>query len=142
MEGSSAATTSRCTGTRCGRRPQGTDTVSGTLGSLMALDFGRSDAERENIARDPDPHAHQPAVGGAAVPACRCLSVAFALLHCVLQEFAIDFWGVVTCVLMLSISRAVLHHRRPVPVLGACFTWCRSRSFESAGTRCAFSSCR
>ena len=74
--------------------------------SLMALDFGRSDA---NSATDIG-HEIKTRMGVSlqlAVPlfVLQVLaSVAFALLLVFFKNSAIDFWGVVTCVLMLSIS--------------------------------------
>ena len=74
--------------------------------SLMALDFGRSDA---NSATDIG-HEIKTRMGVSlqlAVPlfVLQVLaSVAFALLLVFFRNSAIDFWGVVTCVLMLSIS--------------------------------------
>lgn len=74
--------------------------------SLMVLDFGRSDAKSATDI------GHEIKTRMAvslqlAVPLFLLqvvVSVAFALLLVFFKNSAIDFWGVVTCVLMLSIS--------------------------------------
>jgi peptide/nickel transport system permease protein len=74
--------------------------------SLLALDFGRSDA---TSATDIG-HEIRTRMGVSlqlAVPLFLLqivVSVGFALLLVFFKHSAIDFWGVVTCVLMLSIS--------------------------------------
>jgi peptide/nickel transport system permease protein len=74
--------------------------------SLLALDFGRSDA---TSATDIG-HEIRTRMGVSlqlAVPLFMLqivVSVGFALLLVFFKHSAIDFWGVVTCVLMLSIS--------------------------------------
>jgi peptide/nickel transport system permease protein len=74
--------------------------------SLMLLDFGRSDARQAvNIG-----HEVKTRMGVSlqlAVPLFILqviVSVSFALLLVFFRNSAIDFWGVVLCVLMLSIS--------------------------------------
>jgi peptide/nickel transport system permease protein len=74
--------------------------------SLMLLDFGRSDARQAvNIG-----HEVKTRMGVSlqlALPLFILqviISVAFALLLVFFRNSAVDFWGVVLCVLMLSIS--------------------------------------
>ena len=43
-----------------------------------------------------------------------CSTSRFALAMAFFRATYLDFWGVVLCVVMMSISGAVLHHRRPV----------------------------
>ena len=43
------------------------------------------------------------------------VNITFALLMAFFRATYLDFWGVVLCVAMMSISGAVLHHRRAVP---------------------------
>jgi len=74
--------------------------------TLLALDFGRSDAK---AATDIGHEIKNRMVISLqlAVPLFVLqivVSVAFALLLVFFKHSAIDFWGVVTCVLMLSIS--------------------------------------
>ncbi len=74
--------------------------------SLMALDFGRSDSK---TATDIGHEIKTRMLISLqlAVPLFLLqivVSVAFALLLVFFRHSAIDFWGVVTCVLMLSIS--------------------------------------
>jgi len=86
---------------------QATDTVFWDRSvSLLALDFGRSDAK---AATDIGHEIKTRMVISLqlAVPLFVLqivVSVAFALLLVFFKNSAIDFWGVVTCVLMLSIS--------------------------------------
>ena len=74
--------------------------------SLMALDFGRSDSKSATDIG----HEIKTRMGVSlqlAVPLFLLqivVSVAFALLLVFFKNSPIDFWGVVTCVLMLSIS--------------------------------------
>jgi peptide/nickel transport system permease protein len=74
--------------------------------SLFALDFGRSDSKSATDIG----HEIKTRMGISlqlAVPLFLLqvvVSVAFALLLVFFRHSAIDFWGVVTCVLMLSIS--------------------------------------
>jgi peptide/nickel transport system permease protein len=74
--------------------------------SLMALDFGRSDSKSATDIG----HEIKTRMGVSlqlAVPLFLLqivASVAFALLLVFFKNSAIDFWGVVACVLMLSIS--------------------------------------
>ena len=74
--------------------------------SLFALDFGRSDAKNATDIG----HEIQTRMGVSlqlAVPLFVLqviVSVAFALLLVFFKHSPIDFWGVVACVLMLSIS--------------------------------------
>jgi peptide/nickel transport system permease protein len=74
--------------------------------SLLALDFGRSDSKSATDIG----HEIKTRMGISlqlAVPLFLLqivFSVAFALLLVFFKHSAIDFWGVVTCVLMLSIS--------------------------------------
>ena len=74
--------------------------------SLMALDFGRSDAKSATDIGHEIKHRMIISLQ-LAVPLFLLqivVSVAFALLLVFFKNSAIDFWGVVTCVLMLSIS--------------------------------------
>jgi peptide/nickel transport system permease protein len=86
---------------------QATDTVFWDRSvTLLALDFGRSDAK---AATDIGHEIKNRMVISLqlAVPLFVLqivVSVAFALLLVFFKNSAIDFWGVVTCVLMLSIS--------------------------------------
>jgi len=74
--------------------------------SLLVLDFGRSDSQSATDIG----HDIRTRMGVSlqlAVPLFVLqviVSVAFALLLVFFRNSAIDFWGVVTCVLMLSIS--------------------------------------
>jgi peptide/nickel transport system permease protein len=74
--------------------------------SLLVLDFGRSDSKSATDIG----HEIKTRMGISlqlAVPLFLLqvvVSVAFALLLVFFKNSAIDFWGVVTCVLMLSIS--------------------------------------
>jgi len=74
--------------------------------SLFALDFGRSDSKSAtNIGHEIK--TRMVISLQLAVPLFLLqviVSVAFALLLVFFKNSAIDFWGVVTCVLMLSIS--------------------------------------
>ncbi len=74
--------------------------------SLMALDFGRSDSKTAtDIGHEIKTRmliSLQLAVPLFVLQVV--VSVAFALLLVFFRHSAIDFWGVVTCVLMLSIS--------------------------------------
>ncbi|MES1162678.1 MAG: ABC transporter permease [Rhizobacter sp.] len=92
-------------------KEQGADKLTKTIVwersvSLMVLDFGRSDARQAvNIG-----HEVKVRMGVSlqlAVPLFILqviVSVAFALLLVFFRNSRIDFWGVVLCVLMLSIS--------------------------------------
>ena len=74
--------------------------------SLMALDFGRSDAKSATDIGH-EIKTRMMISLQLAVPLFLLqivVSVAFALLLVFFKNSAIDFWGVVTCVLMLSIS--------------------------------------
>ena len=85
--------------------------------------------------RPRDPHAH---VAEPRARASRCSSSGWRSTspsRCCMAFFRatyLDFWGVVLCVAMMSISHAVLHHRRPVPDLASSGTWCRSRATTAA----------
>jgi peptide/nickel transport system permease protein len=86
---------------------QATDTVFWDRSvSLFALDFGRSDSKSATDIG----HEIRTRMGVSlqlAVPLFLLqvvVSVAFALLLVFFKHSAIDFWGVVACVLMLSIS--------------------------------------
>ena len=74
--------------------------------SLMALDFGRSDSKSATDIGH-EIKTRMLISLQLAVPLFLLqifVSVAFALLLVFFRHSAIDFWGVVTCVLMLSIS--------------------------------------
>ena len=88
-------------------RHKATDTVFWDRSvSLMALDFGRSDSKSATDIG----HEIKTRMGVSlqlAVPLFLLqivVSVAFALLLVFFKNSRIDFWGVVACVLMLSIS--------------------------------------
>ncbi len=86
---------------------QATDTVFWDRSvSLMALDFGRSDSSSATDIGHEIGHRMLISLQ-LAVPIFVLqivVSVAFALLLVFFKHSPIDFWGVVTCVLMLSIS--------------------------------------
>ena len=87
--------------------------------SLFALDFGRSDAESAgDIGHEVSTRMWVSLQLALPLFILQVIaSTAFALLLVLFRHSRLDFWGVVLCVVMLSISQPVLHHRRPVPLL-------------------------
>ena len=75
--------------------------------SLFALDFGRSDRRAAVDIGHEIKHAHVARACSSRVPLFLLqviVSMAFALLLVFFRHSRIDFWGVVLCVVMLSIS--------------------------------------
>jgi peptide/nickel transport system permease protein len=107
--------------------------------SLFALDFGRSDSGR-SVDIGHEIKTRMWVSLQLALPLFLLqliVSVAFSLLLVFFRHSRIDFWGVVLCVLMLSISSLFYI------IVGQFFfsrvlRWCRSRATRRGSTRCSF----
>ena len=71
---------------------------------LLAMEFGASDGGRDIGREIRIAHGAQPGAGRAHLPAGLFVSIAFSLMLVYFRATRLDFWGVVLCVILLSIS--------------------------------------
>ncbi len=93
-----------------------TDTIFFTKSARMFVgDFGRAEDGRDIAREITSRMGPSLAIALPTFILGLFVTVSFALLLAFFRATPLDFWGVVLCVAMMSISGPVLHHRRAVP---------------------------
>ena len=125
---------------RRGQRASSPTRSSGSVGVAVRLRIRPRRSESAARHRPRDANAH---VGRACSSRCRCsccrliVSIAFSLLLVFFRHTRIDFWGVVLCVVMMSISR-LFYIIVGQYFFASCCAWCRSRAMPAGWMRIKF----
>ena len=137
MEGRAAATTSRCCGIRTAPGlAKATNTIFFERSvRLFAFDFGLSDDKRDIASEIRTRMWPSLALALPVFLVGLALNITFAMLMAFFRATYLDFWGVVLCVAMMSISTLFYIIGGQYVASQAVASGARSRATTAASTR-------